>query len=103
MKEKPDEIVKMVKAILKSIQFIRNQRAEIVSYMDKSWGIKDAEVREGIYQDIVSLYSRTGIAPDETMRNVIRLVQEARKTKGEVPLAEIVDWRYAKKAGEEMK
>ena len=103
MKENPDEIVKMIKAILKSIQFIRNQRAEIVSYMDKSWGIKDAEVREGIYQDIVSLYSRTGIAPDETMRNVIRLVQEARKTKGEVPLSEIVDWRYAKKAGEEMK
>jgi NitT/TauT family transport system substrate-binding protein len=103
MKENPDEIVRMIKAILKSVQFIRGQRAQILSYMEKSWGIKDAEVREGIYQDLVPLYSRTGIAPDKTMGNVIRLVQEARKTKGEVQLSDIVDWRYAKKAGEEMK
>jgi hypothetical protein len=71
--------------------------------MEKSWGIKDADVREGIYQDLAPLYSRTGVAPDETMRNVVRLVQEARKSKGEVALADIVDWRYAKKAGEELK
>ncbi len=36
--------------------------------MEKCWSIKYPEVREGIHQDLVGLYSRTGIAPDETIR-----------------------------------
>jgi ABC-type nitrate/sulfonate/bicarbonate transport system substrate-binding protein len=103
LKERPDEIVKMIKAVLKSIQFIRSQKSEILSYMEKSWGIKGADVREGIYHDVAGLYSRTGVASDETMRNVVRLVQEARKTKGEVQLSDVADWSYAGKANEEVK
>ena len=103
LKERPDEVVKMIKAVLKSTQFIRSRKAEVLSYMEKSWGIKDSEVREGIYQDIVGVYSRAGVASDETMRNVVRLVQEARKAKGEVQLSEIADWSYARKANEEVK
>jgi len=103
IKERPDEIVKMIKAVLKSIQFIRSQKSEILTYMEKNWGIKGADVREGIYHDVVGLYSRTGVASDETMRNVVRLVQEARKTKGDVQLSDVADWSYARKANEEVK
>lgn len=103
IKERPEEIVRMIKAVLKSIQFIRGRKSEILSYMEKSWGIKGADVREGIYQDVAGLYSRSGVGSDETMRNVVRLVQEARKTKGEVQLSDVADWSYAKKANEEVK
>ena len=103
IREKPEEIVRVIKALLKSIDFIRNRKAEILSLMEKDWGIKDSEVREGIYQDIVGLYSRTGIASDEMMKNVIQMVQEARKTAANVPLSNIVDWSFAKKANEELK
>ena len=103
IKERPDEIVKMIKAVLKSIQFIRSRKSEILSYMEKSWGIKGADVREGIYDDVAGLYSRSGVGSDETMRNVVRLVQEARKTKGEVQLSDVADWSYARKANEEVK
>ena len=48
MKEKPEEIVKLIKAMLKSIDFIRNHQNEILSYMEKNWALKDPEVREGI-------------------------------------------------------
>jgi hypothetical protein len=71
--------------------------------MEKNWGIKDPEIREGIYRDIVVLYSRTGIASDEMMKNVIQMVQEARKTAANVPLSNVVDWSFAKKANEELK
>jgi len=103
IKERPDEIVKMIKAVLKGIQFIRSQKSEILSYMEKSWGIKAADVRAGIYDDVAGLYSRSGVAADETMRNVVRLVQEASKTKGEVQLSDVADWSYARKANEEIK
>lgn len=103
MKEGSAEIVKMIKALGKSIDYIRNHRSDILSLMEKSWGIKDPEVREGIYRDLVGLYSRTGIASDDTMRNVIQLVQEGRKSKANVALADVAEWSFAKKAGEELK
>jgi NitT/TauT family transport system substrate-binding protein len=102
MKERPGEIVKVIKAVLKSMDSIRNQRGEVLAHMEKSWGIKDPEVREGMYGDIVELYSRTGIASDDKMQNAIQLSQDARKTKSSVPLSEIVDWSFAKKANEEL-
>ncbi|MBI4527678.1 MAG: ABC transporter substrate-binding protein [Deltaproteobacteria bacterium] len=103
IREKPHEIVKMIKAVLKSIEFIWERKSEILSFMERSWGIKDPEVREEIYRDIVVLYSRTGIAPDELMKNLMQMIQEARKGTVNVPLSNVVDWSFARKANEELK
>jgi hypothetical protein len=103
IREKPQEIVKIIKATLKSIDFIRERKNEMLSFMEKNWGIKDPEMREEIYRDIVVLYSRTGIASDDMMKNVIQVVQGARKTAANVPLSNIVDWSFAKKASDELK
>jgi hypothetical protein len=103
MKEKPDEIVKMIKAMLKSIDHIRTQKGEVLSLMETKWGIKEADIREGIYRDIVGLYSRNGVASDETMKNVIQLVRDTRKSKDEMGLADVVDWSFARKAQSELK
>jgi hypothetical protein len=103
LKEKPDEIVKMIKAMLKAIDYIKTRKTDILSMMDTKWGIKDAEIREGIYRDIIGLYSHNGIASDETMKNVIQLVRDTRKSKEEVVLSNVVDWSFAKKAQEELK
>ena len=103
IKEKPDEIVKMIKAVLRATDYIRTHKPETVSYMEAKWGIKDAEVRDSIYGDISVLYSRTGIAPDETMKNVVQLVRDTRKSKDDVPMSDIVDWSFAKRAQAELK
>jgi NitT/TauT family transport system substrate-binding protein len=103
IKEKPDEIVKMIKAVLRATDYIRTHKAEIVSYMEAKWGIKDVEVRESIYRDISGLYSRTGIASDETMKNVVQLVRDTRKSKDDIAMFDIVDWSFAKRAQEELK
>jgi len=103
MKERPDEIIKMIKAVLRATDYIRTHKTEIVSYMEAKWGIKDADVRDGIYRDIIGLYSRNGIASDQTMKNVVQLVRNTRKSKEDVALSEIVDWSFAKRAQAELK
>jgi NitT/TauT family transport system substrate-binding protein len=103
IKESPDEIVKMIKAMLKGIDYIRNQKDDILAIMQTKWGIKEADIREGIYRDIAGLYSRSGVASDETMKNVIQLVRDTRKSKDNLGLSDIVDWTYAKKAQAELK
>lgn len=103
IKEKPDEIIRMIKAVLKATDYIRNRKSEILSFIEAKWGIKEGDVRESIYRDMVGLFSRDGIASDETMKNVIQLVRETRKSKDDKTLADIVDWSFAKKAQAELK
>ena len=103
LKEAPGEIVKMIRALIKSVDYIHNRKADILALMEKSWGVKDAEVREAMYRDLVGLYSRNGIAPDDVMKNVIQLVQESRKGKTAATISDVADWSFAKKASEELK
>jgi NitT/TauT family transport system substrate-binding protein len=98
MKEKPDEIVKMIRALIKSLEYIRTRKADVLAIIDKQWGIKEADVREEMYREMIGLFSRTGIGPDESMRNVIRLVRETRKNAPEVAIADVADWSFARKA-----
>jgi len=103
MRESPAEMIGMIRALLKSVDYIHTRKADILSLMEKSWGVKDPQVRDGIYRDITGMYSRTGIAPEENMRNVIQLVQEGRKSKAAAAVSDVADWSFAKKANEELK
>jgi NitT/TauT family transport system substrate-binding protein len=103
IKEAPGEVVKMIRALIKSVDYINTRKPDILALMEKSWGVKDGDVRDAMYRDLVGLYSRNGIAPDEVMRNVIQLVQEGRKSKTSVSISDVADWSLAKKAGEELK
>lgn len=103
IKEKPDEIVRMIKAILAGVDYVRANKAEMLTFLEKAWGIKSAAVREGFYNDMVEIYSRTGIVSDDSIQNVVRFVQETRKTQENIAIADITDWSFAKKANEQMK
>jgi NitT/TauT family transport system substrate-binding protein len=98
MKEKPDEIVKMIRALIKSLEYIRTRKADILAIIDKQWGVKEADVREDMYKEMLGLFSRNGIPPDESMRNVIRLVRETRKNSPDVGINDVADWSFARKA-----
>lgn len=98
MKEKPDEIVKMIRALIKSLEYIRTRKADILAIIDKQWGVKEPEVREEMYKEMIGLFSRTGIGPDEAMRNVIQLVRETRKNAPPTTIADVADWSFARRA-----
>ena len=93
----------MIKAVLGGIDYIRANKADVLAFLDKTWGIKSAVVREGFYGDMVELYSRTGIVADDLINNVVRFVQETRKIQENIAIADITDWSFAKKANEQLK
>ena len=98
MKEKPEEIVKMIRALIKSLEYIRTRKADVLAIIDKQWGVKEADVREEMYREMLGLFSRNGIASDEAMKNVIQLVRETRKNAPPAAIAEVADWSFARKA-----
>lgn len=103
LKENPAEVVKMIRALLISMDYIRANKNEILAFIENSWGIKSAGVREGFYTDMVSIFSRTGIVSDELIGNVFRFVQATRKTQDSLSPADITDWSFARKANEQLK
>jgi len=103
MKERPGEIVRMIKAVLRATEYIRTRKADILAFLEAKWGIQEADVRESIYREMVGLFSRDGVASDETMKNVLQLVRDTRKSRDDKTLADVVDWSFAKKAQAELK
>jgi ABC-type nitrate/sulfonate/bicarbonate transport system substrate-binding protein len=103
IKESPQEIVKVIKALLISVDYIRTNKSEILEFLDKSWGIKNPAVRDGFYDDMLGRYTRTGIVSDETIANVVRFTQATRKTQEHISVTDITDWTFAEKANEELK
>jgi NitT/TauT family transport system substrate-binding protein len=103
IKEKPDEIVKMIKAVLKANEYIRTRKNEILPFLETKWGIKEPDIRESIYRDMVDLYTRDGVSSDETMKNVVQLVRDTRKARDDKTMADIFDWSFARKAAAELK
>jgi len=88
---------------LTSMEFIRYNKAEILTFMERAWVIRSPAVREGFYADMVELFSRTGIVADDLIRNAVRFVQETRKTQENIAIEDITDWSFAKKANEQLK
>jgi hypothetical protein len=86
--------------VLKATDYIRNRKLDILRHLEAKWGNKE---RESIYRDMVGLFSREGVASDETMKNVVQLVRDTRRTKDDKTLADIVDWSFAKRAQTELK
>jgi NitT/TauT family transport system substrate-binding protein len=103
IKDKPDEIVKMIKAVLRATDYIRTRKNDILLFLEAKWGIKEPDIRESIYRDMVDLYSRDGVSSEETMKNVVQLVRETRKSKDDKTMADIFDWSFARKAQAELK
>jgi hypothetical protein len=88
----------MIRALLKSLEYIRTRKSDILALIEKQWGVKEADVRDDMYREMLGLFSKTGIASDESMRNVIRLVRETRKNAPDVAISDIADWSFARKA-----
>lgn len=94
----PDYVVRAIKATLKAIRFIKENKEETLKLMARELGIKDQKIGNLVYDDAVKLYSDTGIPSEDS---VMEDLSHARKIQGvtrEVPISEVADWSLARRA-----
>jgi ABC-type nitrate/sulfonate/bicarbonate transport system substrate-binding protein len=99
----PDMILRTVKATLQANRFLKQHRAEFVKLVAKESGVQDPVVAGLIHEEIVKLYSDTGIVSDEAMQEFIANAKDALKSPRDVSFAEIADFSFAHKAAAELK
>ena len=99
----PDMIARTIKAVLMANRYLKQNKGEFTKLLAKESGIHDPVVAGLIHEEIIKLYSDTGIVSDEAMQEFIANSKEALKVTREVSFAEIADLGFARKAASEIK
>ena len=99
IKTNPAEVLALVKATIKALQFSMKNRAEMIKIMPGYLGIKDAALIDQLYDLYLTRQSVDGSVDENWMRGAIEFTQ---KTLGaavkEVPPSQVFDFSFVQKA-----
>ena len=99
----PDAILRAIKAALMGNRFLKENRGEFIKLLSKESGGHDPVVAGLIHEEVLKLYSDTGVVSDEAMQEFIANSKEAVKTSREVSFSEIADFSFARRALSELR
>jgi NitT/TauT family transport system substrate-binding protein len=90
IKERPDEIKKVVKATIRANRFIRENREEAVRILAE-WGKVEREYAYASYDALRVLFNADGAVPEDGLRLVIDQARRNAKITREIIPAEVAD------------
>ena len=99
----PEMILRTVKATLLGNRFLKENKNEFARLLAKESGVQDPVVAGLIHEEIVKLYSDTGIVSDDAMQEFIANAKEALKGSRDVPVSEVADFSFARRAVSELR
>jgi ABC-type nitrate/sulfonate/bicarbonate transport system substrate-binding protein len=103
IRSEPDWVLRTVKAALMANRFLKANKSEFMKLLAKESGVNDPVVAGLIHEEIVKLYSDTGLVSDEAMQEFIANSKESLKVSREVSISEVADFTFARKALSEFK
>jgi NitT/TauT family transport system substrate-binding protein len=99
----PDLILRTIRAVLLANRFLKQNKNEFAKLLAKESGIHDPVVMGLIHEEIIKLYSDTGVVSDEAIQEFIANSKETLKSTREIAASEIADLSFAKRAAGEIK
>lgn len=101
IKEKPDEIRRVLKATIRANRFIRDHRDEAVGVL-MAWGKVDREFAYASYDAIRNLFNADGAVPEDGLKLVIEQTRRTNKVEREVAPGEVVDFSFLRQVQSEL-
>jgi len=101
IKERPDEIRRVIKATLRANRFIREQRDEAVKTLI-AWGKVEREFAYASYDALRNLFNADGAIPEDGLKLVIDQARRAAKVSRDIAPSEVVDLRFLRDAQTEL-
>ncbi|HEV8344726.1 MAG TPA: ABC transporter substrate-binding protein [Candidatus Binatia bacterium] len=104
IRENPDEIYRMVRAILRGLMFIwdKNRQGEVVDLIMKRWKLNDRKMAESIFRDLSRVLTKDASVKPESIQLLIDLARESAKVTRPVKVDEVVDYSFVEKARREL-
>ena len=101
IKERPDEVKRALKALIKANRYIRQNRDGTVQVM-MEWGRTDRENATATYESTWKVFNLDGNIPEDGLRLVIEQAKQALKITREVSPNEIADLTLLREAQREL-
>lgn len=101
IKEKPDEIRRVIKATIRANRFIRENRDEAVAALI-AWGKVEREFAYASYDALRNLFNADGAVPEDGLKLVIEQTRRSNKIARDVASAEVVDLSFLRAAQAEL-
>ena len=101
IKEKPDEVRRVIKATIRANRFIRDNRDEAVKTLI-AWGKVEREFAYASYDALKNLFNADGSVPEDGLKLVIDQARRSAKVTREVASGEVVDLSFLRAAQVEL-
>jgi NitT/TauT family transport system substrate-binding protein len=101
IKEKPDEIRRVIKATIRANRLIRDNRDEAVRTLI-DWGKVEKEFAYASYDALRNLFNGDGAVPEEGLKLVIDQARHSAKVTREIAPSEVVNLTFLREAQAEL-
>jgi ABC-type nitrate/sulfonate/bicarbonate transport system substrate-binding protein len=103
LRQTPDKVEKFMTAALKGYLFFLNRREASINYMMEFLKTKDRDAVSAIYDSSIKGVSRDGTAEEKVLETVIEDAKRSTGVKKEFRPADFFDFRFLRKAREQLK
>ncbi|HWH79041.1 MAG TPA: ABC transporter substrate-binding protein [Candidatus Binatus sp.] len=99
--ENRDQVKRLLRAFYRGLIFARDNAEETIRIVEREWKLDPATARDS-YVSIMKAASRDGASSEAGLKVHIKLIQQAEKNLGEIPLNKIADFRVLEEVRREI-
>ena len=101
IKENPKMVAGFVRATIKALRYLRQDKEGTINAMVKFSGVsRQQSIR--VYDDIIGTFTRNGIVDDETQRNDLNIIRQVTSSNESLPNARAYDFSFAMEADQQL-
>ncbi|MGH7926400.1 MAG: hypothetical protein ACREQV_01205, partial [Candidatus Binatia bacterium] len=101
IRENPQEVKKVVRAIYRGLRFAKEQPEETVKIIEKEWKIK-TDIARASYEAIIKALNEDGIIGEKQLNIHFDLIRRTEKDLGEIPIERVVDFSLLREVRREL-
>jgi NitT/TauT family transport system substrate-binding protein len=101
IKENPQEVKKVVRAIYRGLRYAKENPEGTIGVIQKEWKV-DGEIAKGSYQAIVKALNEDGVIGERQLKIHFDLIRKADKNIGEIPVDKVVNFRLLREVRREL-
>jgi len=99
LRDKPDQVKKVLTGALKGIAFTKSRRDEVVPLLKEFIGLENLEMAQKAYDRLRDIWPDSGLPTDKGLKNVASIAE----VPSSVPVEKIVDWTLVKEVAASLK
>jgi NitT/TauT family transport system substrate-binding protein len=97
LRDRPETVKRVLRATLKSLRFVRQNKDETVQYIIREWKVERA-LAEELYASMLPAFSPDGSMNEKGIRDALEREMGRVDKKDEIPLSRVVDLRPLREA-----